>query len=245
MRSLFHPFHLMFFTAFLLISCRVFSVHEPVPVSARSVAAEDRVLPGLQKEFQARGWKWGASIFIRVFKQSASLELWVEQENKTFERFKTYEICTFSGKLGPKTREGDFQAPEGFYYVGRGNMNPWSRYHLAFNLGYPNAYDRSHGYTGSALMVHGNCVSIGCYAMTDESIEEIYILAQSALNHGQPFFRVHVFPFELTEPVLSQWSDHRWYTFWRGLKVGYDYFEETKIPPNIIVKNRKYIIAEE
>jgi murein L,D-transpeptidase YafK len=123
-------------------------------------------------------------------------------------------------------------------------MNPLSNYHLSFNLGYPNSYDRLHGRTGSALMVHGSCVSIGCYAMTDKGIEEIFTLADAALCNGQPFFRVHIFPFPMTEENMRKHVNSKWYEFWKNLKEGYDFFEEGgHNPPNVEVKNKQYVFG--
>lgn len=214
-----------------------------VPTSARSQAAIERVEPDLKNRLRQRGLRYGAPVFVRIFKQSSQLELWIENDNR-FELFRTYDICTFSGNLGPKLRTGDLQSPEGFYFVNAGRMNPASQFHLSFNLGYPNAYDRHHGRTGSALMVHGNCVSIGCYAMTDPSIEQIYALAEAALRNGQNFFRVHVFPFRMTQHNMQQHRDSHWYKFWQNLKQGYDFFEHTRRPPNVEVKNGRYVFEE-
>ena len=127
------------------------------------------------------------------------------------------------------------------YTIGqRRGLGIWSRFHLSFNLGYPNQYDRFHKRTGSALMVHGSCVSIGCYAMTDKYINEIYALSVAALKNGQPFFRVHAFPFRLEEEKLAQYKRHKWYDFWTNLKEGYDYFENTLRPPNVTTSNGIY-----
>jgi len=149
-----------------------------------------------------------------------------------------------SGKLGPKTAEGDLQAPEGFYFVPPSRMKPDSTYHLAFNLGYPNAYDQAHGRTGSFLMVHGNRISIGCFAMTDSKIEEIYTLCDAALDKGQPFFRVHVFPFRMTKERLALAKDHKWHDFWLNLKEGYDWFETKRVPPDTTVKDLRYAFRD-
>ncbi|MEI8706832.1 L,D-transpeptidase family protein [Pseudoalteromonas sp. B62] len=157
------------------------------PTSARSEKAISMVAPTLKKQLSDKGLEYGAPIFIRIFKDPGILEVWLESDDGTFIHFKNYEICTFSGDLGPKLKEGDNQSPEGFYYVDASGLNPWSNYHLSFNLGFPNKYDRTHNRTGSALMVHGNCVSIGCYAMTDEYINEIYALGAAALKSGQSF----------------------------------------------------------
>ncbi|EHM50500.1 L,D-transpeptidase family protein [Cardiobacterium valvarum] len=198
----------------------------------------------LQDRLEAKGFRFGAPTFIRIFKKEEKLEVWLQKDSGEYALFLDYPICIYSGELGPKTREGDKQSPEGFYAVGREAMNPNSNYHLSFNLGYPNAYDRSHGYTGSMLMVHGKCVSIGCYAMGDRQIEEIYSLVGAALQRGQPFVRVHAFPFRLTEANLAAYSDHRWYDFWRMLKPGYDYFETYRQPPEIDVIGGQYALSE-
>jgi len=205
----------------------------------RSAAAAQRVKPALEKALAAKKLRWGAPVFIRIFKEEKQLELWVD-DGKQFQLFKTWAICKFSGKLGPKLKEGDGQAPEGFYFVPRSRMNPRSRFHLSFNLGYPNTYDRAHGRTGSALMVHGNCVSIGCYAMTDPFIEEIYSLCDAALKGGQRFFRVHCFPFRMTEANMKRHARSKWIGEWRNLKTGYDWFEKTKRPPNVTVGGTQY-----
>ena len=199
--------------------------------------------PTLQDRLEARGFRFGAPAFIRIFKKEEVLEVWLQKDNGEYALFLDYPICIYSGELGPKTREGDKQSPEGFYAVGREAMNPNSQYHLSFNLGYPNAYDRAHGYSGSLLMVHGKCVSIGCYAMGDRQIEEIYTLVGSALQRGQPYVRVHAFPFRMTDANLAAYSEHRWYDFWRMLKPGYDYFERYHQPPEIDVIGGQYALS--
>lgn len=211
--------------------------------SSRSKQAIKRVQPKLEKSLKKQGMKFGDPIFIRIFKKEHLLELFVKKSRK-FELFKKYPVCYFSGELGPKLRVGDEQSPEGFYYVTPQRMNPYSSFHLSFNIGYPNTYDRSHGRTGSALMVHGNCVSIGCYAMTDPIIEEIYALADAALRNGQSFFRVHIFPFIMTEDNLRDHRESPWLEYWRNLQEGYLSFERTKIPPNVKVRGRRYIFEE-
>jgi len=187
--------------------------------------------------------KAGDPVFIRIFKQEALLEVWIKSDS-TYHFLKAYKICAYSGKLGPKRREGDRQAPEGFYRVNKNSLNPHSKFHLSFNLGYPNAYDRARGRTGSYLMVHGNCVSIGCYAMTDAKIEEIYMLVEKALKKGQRAVQVHIYPFRMTEENMAAYSHYRWYDFWENLKEGYDYFEAEHLPPRIDVKHKQYVIRE-
>ncbi len=201
-----------------------------------------RVAPELEEALKEEQLRFGAPVFMRIFKESNELELWMKAPDGRFQLFRTYEICRWSGSLGPKLKEGDRQSPEGFYQVTPDLMNPRSRFHLSFNLGFPNDFDRSHGRTGSHLMVHGACVSIGCYAMTDKRIEEIYPLAAAALNHGQPFFSVHCFPFRMTEENLARHRGSKWESFWANLKSGYDWFEEERIPPSIAVSNGRYAI---
>jgi len=225
------------------ISLELEALSVVVPTSPRAERSIASVEPILKKELSSRGLEYGAPIFIRIFKDPGVLEIWVESDTGAFVNFKNYDICDFSGNLGPKLKQGDNQSPEGFYFVNAGRLNPWSRFHLSFNLGYPNQYDRFHGRTGGALMVHGNCVSIGCYAMTDPYINEIYALTISALKSGQPFIRIHSFPFTLESQNLSKYMDNQWYTFWLNLKEGYDYFNKHKRPPNVEVLNGKYIFG--
>ncbi len=212
-----------------------------IPTSQRSITAIAKVENSLKQQLTSMGLTYGSPVFIRIFKESDQLEVWLENSNQTFSLFKTYDICTFSGNLGPKLKQGDWQSPEGFYFVKPNQLNPWSSYHLSFNLGYPNRYDREHGRTGSALMVHGNCVSIGCYAMTDKYINEIYALVNAALENGQPYFRVHAFPFKLTDARLNKEKNHQWFSFWKNLKEGYDYFENNSVPPNVEVSQKEYV----
>ena len=211
--------------------------------SQRSRVAVGRVAPSLVRDLRPVGLAYGNPVFIRIFKEERELELWVGKES-TYKLFRTYPVAAMSGKLGPKLREGDRQAPEGFYFVPPSRMNPNSRFHLSFNLGYPNTYDRAMGRTGSALMVHGNEVSIGCFAMTDSKVEEIYALTEAALRNGQKFFRVHVFPFRMTERRMNAARSDQWYSFWKNLQDGYDFFDKTGNPPNVLVKDRKYVFEK-
>lgn len=216
---------------------------QSIPSSSRSQAAIARVAPVLTRDMAAQGLRFGAPIFIRIFKQSRELEVWAEW-NDRFHLFRTYQICDYSGALGPKLREGYHQSPEGFYFVTPERLNPVSQFHLSFNLGFPNQYDRAHRRTSSYLMVHGNCVSVGCYAMTDEKIEEIFTLANAAFRNGQKFFRVHVFPFRMTEETMEAARESKWYAFWRNLKEGFDSFERTRRPPDAIVHNKRYVFRD-
>jgi len=187
--------------------------------------------------------KVGDPIFIRIFKEESILEIWIRSDTE-YKHLKDYAICAYSGKLGPKLKEGDKQSPEGFYRVHKHQLNPHSKFHLSFNLGYPNKYDRAYKRTGSFLMVHGNCVSVGCYAMTNVKIEEIYKLVKTALNKGQKYVQVHAYPFRMTKENMAFFSENEWHDFWVNLKEGYDYFEDQKLPPFIQVKDKQYTIHE-
>ncbi len=188
--------------------------------------------------------KVGRPVFIRIMKndnQHGRLELWTEDAStKKFELLKTYQIAYFSGELGPKTKTGDLQAPEGFYYISRSRMNPHSSYHLSMDMGYPNSYDKEKGYTGSHLMIHGSSVSLGCFAMSDCSIEQIYTMVDQALVNGQKIIRVHSFPFAMTDANMTRAANHPQYAFWKNLKEGWDWFEKNRTPPNVEVKEGKY-----
>lgn len=206
----------------------------------RARVAAARVRPALEVELAAAGLRYGAPAFVRIFKDEHVLELWLERDGR-YALFKPYPICTWSGALGPKLRQGDRQSPEGFYRVGLGQLNPASRYHLGFNLGYPNAYDRAHGRTGDFLMVHGSCVSIGCYAIGDDAIEEVYTLLEASLHAGQRRVDVHVFPFRLGPDARERIDASPWRDFWENLGEGYAAFERDGVPPRVSVVGKRYV----
>ena len=185
----------------------------------------------------------GSPAMIRIFKAESELELWLLKDGR-FELFATYPICFWSGKLGPKQREGDRQAPEGFYSVGTEQLHLKGRHPRSLHLGFPNALDRAHARTGSHILVHGGCQSIGCYAMTNPVMEEIFALSEQALHQGQDRIPVHAFPFRMTEDKLKNFADHPWHGFWLNLKEAYDVFERTRIPPRVGVCDKKYLVNE-
>ena len=189
-----------------------------------------------------KGMDAQSPIFIRIFKEESELEVWKAREDGRFYHFKTYPICNWSGDIGPKVKYGDRQAPEGFYVITREQMNPDSRYHLAVNLGYPNAYDRAQQRTGEFLMIHGKCKSAGCYAMTDALMEEIYAIARESFLGGHDSFQVHAFPFRMTAENMARHARHEAYAFWVTMKEAYDYFELTRQLPTIAVCNRHYVV---
>jgi len=213
----------------------------PTPFEQTAIVASTNT-PSQPPDFPAN-----THVFIRITKtqsltnQTGILEMFKQGEEGQFSLYKTWEICRYSGALGPKLREGDGQSPEGFYFVKPAQMNPNSSYHLSFNLGFPNAYDRAHGRTGSFLMVHGDCVSIGCYAMTDAGIEEIYGEMEAAYTNGQAFIRVHIFPFPTTAANMKTFKDNPNTPFWTNLREGWERFEANQIPPNVKVEDLKYV----
>jgi murein L,D-transpeptidase YafK len=214
------------------------------PEHDRAAAAAARVRPLLEPSLTEKGLRLGDHVFIRIFKEERQLELWLREPNmKTYQLLKTWPVAAVSGVLGPKLAEGDRQAPEGFYTVASGALNPRSQFHLSFNLGFPNSYDRAHGRTGTFLMVHGSNLSAGCFAMTDAGIEEIYTLCAAALNNAQPSFPVHIFPFRMTPERLAAAAGHPSLPFWRNLQQGYDAFQATRIPPPISVADKRYLLA--
>jgi murein L,D-transpeptidase YafK len=190
---------------------------------------------------QEAGFTPGDPVMIRIFKRESQLELWMRKDDR-FELVATYPICFWSGKLGPKEREGDRQAPEGFYAFGRDQLRTGGRHPLSINIGFPNAFDRAKGRTGSYILLHGGCTSIGCFAMTDPVMEEIYKLVDQALHHGQDRVQVQIFPFRMTEANLAPYASNKWYGFWRTLKQGYDAFESSRVPPAVSVCNRAYVV---
>jgi murein L,D-transpeptidase YafK len=207
-----------------------------VPAHLRPISKETMMLLG------KKGVDVAAPIHIRIFKEESELELWKQRPDGRFHHIKTYPICNWSGDLGPKLSQGDKQAPEGFYQVSRTAMNPNSQFHLSFNLGFPNAYDRSHKRTGDFLMVHGKCKSAGCYAMTDALIEEIYAFARESFIGGQEFIHVHAFPFRMTDANMARHAKHKWIGFWQTLKEGHDHFETTRTVPQVAVCARNYVV---
>ena len=182
-----------------------------------------------------------------AFKKDEVLEVWAKSKTeKHYKLFKSYRICSSSGELGPKRHQGDGQVPEGFYHIQV--FNPYSNYHLSLGVSYPNESDRIIGKSnlGGDIMIHGNCVTIGCIPLTDTYIKEVYILAVEAKNGGQETLPVHIFPSKMVGLSYSKLlDDYKAYPsltdFWKNLKTGYDYFETNKSLPKILVdKSGKY-----
>ncbi len=186
-----------------------------------------------------------SAVLVRIFKQESELEVWKVDRSGTYALFKTYPICRWSGELGPKTKAGDRHAPEGFYHVSKGMLNPNSQFYVSFNLGYPNKLESALGYTGEALMVHGACSSSGCYAMTDQGVGEIYAIVEKALSAGQDRFQVQAYPFRMTAGNMAQHRGDPNMSFWRTMKEGYDAFAVTHRQPKVSVCGGRYVFNRE
>jgi murein L,D-transpeptidase YafK len=199
------------------------------------------IAPQTMALMQEKGMAKESPILLRIYKEESELEIWKKTTAGNYELLKKFPICKWSGELGPKVKQGDRQAPEGFYSIRPEQMNPHSSYHLAFNLGFPNEFDRAHNRTGAHLMVHGDCSSSGCYAMTDEQIADIFALAREAFDGGQLAFQVQAFPFRMTAANLARHRNNPNVAFWRMLKEGSDHFEVTRQEPKIDVCAKRYI----
>jgi len=216
------------------------SAWKKLPAADRLTDLNQRVQPTLQKELQKEGLILGAHAYLRAFKETHELELWLQTSDHNWRLFRNYPIAAASGQLGPKLVEGDRQVPEGFYSITPQQLNPASNYHLAMNIGYPNAYDLHHGGTGTYIMIHGSDVSIGCLAMTDPCIEEIYLIIQSALAQGQAQVPTHLFPFRLTPERLESAKEDPNHPFWSTLQPAYLKFEEQHQPPKVKIMGGLY-----
>ncbi len=184
-----------------------------------------------------------APTLIRTYKKEAELEIWKMKSNGEYALLKTYPMCRWSGQLGPKKREGDMQVPEGFYSIAPGQMNPTSHYYLAFNVGYPNAYDRAYGRTGGNVMVHGVCSSAGCFSMTDEQVADIYAIARDSFRGGQREIQLQSYPFRMTAENMAKFRLDPNIDFWKNLKNGSDHFEVAKTEPSVIVCGKRYVFG--
>jgi murein L,D-transpeptidase YafK len=208
---------------------------------ASNAKANQPVPPKLVAEMTEKDMDLQSPMLVRVFKQEAELEVWKQNRSGQFALLKTYPICRWSGDLGPKVKEGDRQAPEGFYAITPAQMNPRSAYYLSFNTGFPNAFDKSLGRTGSQLMVHGDCSSRGCFAMTDEQIAEIYSLGRESFFGGQRSFQFAAFPFKMTPVNMAKHRNNPNMPFWKMIKQGYDHFEVTRQEPKVEFCENKYV----
>ena len=213
----------------------------PVSSGRHMQPLSERMLATLK----AKNMKKDSPILMRVFKDESELELWKQDDSGRFALLRTYPICRWSGEMGPKFKTGDRQAPEGFYTITPGLMNPDSSQYLAINTGFPNAYDRANGRTGAFLMIHGGCSSSGCYAMTDEQMAEIYALAREAFYGGQRSFQLQAYPFRMTPLNMARHRNSPHMAFWKMIKQGSDHFEVTRLEPKVGVCEKRYIFDAE
>lgn len=238
---------LLIVTALVLAGCNdtLDSVSEKKLPDNVSNKVEQPLPPEILASMKAKGMERNSPIAIRIFKEEGVLEIWKAKTDGRFEKIADYQICAWSGKLGPKEKEGDRQAPEGFYALTPANLNPYSKYYLAINTGFPNKYDAVNNRSGTNLMIHGACSSSGCYSMTDAQILEIYAFARDAFRGGQQTVQLQAFPFRMTADNMARhrYSPHM--PFWQMLKAGYDQFEITKQPPQVGVCDKKYVFNQQ
>ncbi|MXN52956.1 L,D-transpeptidase family protein [Shinella sp. AETb1-6] len=216
-----------------------------VDISKVSSKTSYQLSPSIVSKLASMKIDRSSPIMLRIFKEEGRLELWKADRTNRFQLVRNYKICAWSGKLGPKMKEGDRQAPEGFYPLSRANMNPNSSYFLAINTGFPNTYDRANKASGTNLMIHGACSSSGCYSMTDEQMLEIFAFARDAFDGGQKSVQLQAFPFRMTAENMARHRDNPNIEFWKMLKVGYDHFEVTKRPPEVNVCEGKYVFNQQ
>ena len=228
----------LLFVAAIVTSALLAGCQTDGPTTARHLQP---LSPQMLALLEQKNMSSGGPILVRIFKEESELEVWKQDRSGRMALLKSYPICRWSGELGPKVREGDRQAPEGFYTVTPGQMNPNSSLYLSFNLGYPNTFDQAYGRTGSYLMVHGDCSSRGCYSLTDEQISEVYALGREAFFAGQKAFQVQAYPFRMTPQNLARHRNNPNLPFWRNLKEGYDHFEVARMEPKVNVCERRYV----
>ena len=216
-----------------------------VDISRVSSKTGYQLSPAVLSKLSSMGIDRSSPMTLRIFKEEGRLELWKADRTNRFKLVRNYKICAWSGKLGPKMKEGDRQAPEGFYPLSRANLNPNSSYYLAINTGFPNNYDRANKASGTHLMIHGACSSSGCYSMTDEQMVEIFAFARDAFDGGQKTIQLQAFPFRMTAENMARHRDNPNIEFWKMLKVGYDHFEVTKRPPEVNVCEKKYVFNQQ
>ena len=219
------------FIAMLLIPCMSF---------AGLLGSNSSTTP-VSKEYKQQ--LMGSPVYIQIFKEERTLDLFVKM-GETYQLLDSYKICNYSGGLGPKQRQGDIKSQEGFYNVQRNQLKPDSRFYKAINIGFPNAFDRAHGYEGKYLMIHGACVSVGCYAMTDSGIDEIFQFVTGALVFGQPNVQVSIYPFRMTDANMARHKYSVYTDFWKQLKPGYDYLEQSHKPPLVSIVNGRYVVSK-
>ena len=215
-----------------------------VPETPRTRLITKEVAERLRGELDALGLAPGDPVHLRVFKEESELELWMKSDDEPhYLLFKVFRLTHCAGQPGPKLREGDGQAPEGFYVASADSMRPETKHHLGIDLGFPNRYDRYHGFTGSDLMLHGGANAAGAYALSPEDMEEVYTLAEAGLEEGQKQIRISVLPFRMTDKRMDRaWRENSSsLEFWMNLKEGYDFFENVRLPPRVDIESGRYV----
>ncbi len=225
----------------LLASC---STDDTLGIESVSNRVEHPLPAKMRQKLASMNLSMSSPIMMRIFKQEAVMEVWKANAQDRYQLVATYPICAWSGQLGPKKKEGDRQAPEGFYTITPAQMNPNSNYYLSFDMGYPNKYDRAYGRTGRNLMIHGACSSSGCYSISDAAVLQVYAFARDAFKAGQKSFQIQAYPFRMTAENMAKHRSSEYFEFWKNLKVGYDYFEITHRPPEVDVCNKQYVFNQ-
>ena len=227
--------------ALAIAACACLAGCDGSDLDQSSARAEQPISTATLAEMEKLDTTPSSPTLIRTYKKEAELEIWKMKSDGQYALLKTYPMCRWSGQLGPKKREGDMQVPEGFYPIAPGQMNPNSHYYLAFNVGYPNAYDRAYGRTGGSVMVHGVCSSAGCFSMTDEQVADIYAIARDSFRGGQREIQLQSYPFHMTAENMAKFRLDPNIGFWKNLKDGSDHFEVTKTEPSVLVCGKSYV----
>lgn len=225
-------------SALALSACDLEVTHadlKPAPFAGRARAEQSLI-----QRLSETNLKYGSAVHLMAFKETSEFEIWLEDENFAFQHFATLPICAFSGGLGPKLREGDGQTPEGFYEMGPEHLHPWSSYHLAIDIGFPNTFDRQLDRTGSYLEIHGSCESIGCYSLGDRGVEDVYLLVEQSFLQGARRATFAGYPFRPSAERLAQEEGHVWHEYWRNIAGSYAMFMATKRPPYYQAAGGKY-----
>jgi murein L,D-transpeptidase YafK len=188
----------------------------------------------LKKLLTSKGFNsFDYNLFLRAFKKEEILEVWIKKRSNDYQLLTTYDFCRNSGQLGPKRMEGDRQIPEGIYHIS--HFNPKSNFLLSLKVNYPNDSDKilsDPNSPGSDIYVHGGCQTTGCIPLTNDKIQELYLLAVEEKKEGRNI-PIHIFPTKNFEEILEEDSEH--FSFWKNLKTVFDDFEENKRLPFIEV----------
>lgn len=226
---------------FLVLACTLWlSACQQQPLWLTPPKARQDLPTALRQKIAKLGIDKYAPVLIRIFKKENKLEIWKLSRAANYIKVASYNICAWSGKLGPKFMEYDRQAPEGFYSLTTNHMNAYSHYYLAFDIGFPNEVDKANGRSGHHLMIHGACSSSGCYAMSDKSMAQIYALVRDGFLGGQSKVQIQALPFALNAANMALYAHDKNFTFWQNLKIGYDIFNITHQPVDYSAQKGAY-----